>query len=69
MGWALFPASSKASVQDDFASARAAVQSLESQLASAQSQLNIDTQTVISDSNTVISAKIELDSEIGRAHV
>ena len=47
MGWALFPASSKASVQDDFASARAAVQSLESQLASAQSQLNIDTQTVI----------------------
>ena len=62
MGWALFPASSKASVQDDLASARAAIQSLESQLASAQSQLNIDTQTVISDSNTVISAKIELDS-------
>ena len=62
MGWALFPASSKASVQDDLASARATVQRLESQLTSAQSQLNIDTQTVISDSNTVISAKIELDS-------
>ena len=45
MGWALFPASSKASVQDDLASARAAVQNLESQLTSAQNQLNIDTQT------------------------